>query len=62
MRVEGVKETEERLMRFSLDEVLEGVSVRPLFCEGGPVPDGGEVAQAKPVLHALVSAGHFLLL
>ena len=57
-----MKDTEEKLMRFSLDEVLEGISVSPLFCEGGPVSDGGEVAQPKPVLHALVSACHFLLL
>lgn len=46
----------------SLDEVLEGVSVCPLLGEGGSVPDGGKVAQTQAVLHALVPAGHLLLL
>lgn len=45
----------------SLDEVLEGVSVRPLLGERGSVPHRGEVSQPQTVLHAFVTARHLLL-
>lgn len=44
-----------------LDEVLEGVSVCPLFGERRSVSHGGEVTQSEPVLHAFVPACHLLL-
>lgn len=47
--------------KCSLDEVLEGVSVRPLLCERCSMPHRGEVSQPQPVLHAFVTARHLLL-
>lgn len=48
-------------MRLLLDQVLEGISVCPLFRVGRSVPDGGEMPQTQPVLHALLTAGLLLL-
>lgn len=45
----------------SLDKVLEGISIRPLFSERCSVSHCGEVTQSKPVLHAFVPARHLLL-
>lgn len=46
---------------LSLDEVLEGVSIRPLLGERRSVSHCGEVTQSQPVLHAFVPACHLLL-
>lgn len=51
----------EKIRGCSLDEVLEGVSVRPLLGEGCAVSHCGEVTQSEPVLHAFVPARHLLL-
>lgn len=47
--------------KCSLYKVLEGVSVCPLLCKRRSMPDCGEVSQPQPVLHAFVTARHFLL-
>lgn len=46
---------------FSLDQILECVSIGPLLRVGCSVPDGGEVTQAETVLHALFPTRLFLL-
>lgn len=46
---------------FSLDQILECVSIGPLLRVGCPVSDSGEVTQAETVLHALFPTRLFLL-
>lgn len=46
---------------FSLDQILECVSIGPLLRVGRSVPDSGEVTQAETVLHALFPTRLFLL-
>lgn len=46
---------------FSLDQVLECVSVGPLLRVGRTVSDGGEVSQTETVLHALLTTRLLLL-
>lgn len=45
----------------SLDQVLECISVSPLLRVGGSVSDGGEVAEAEAILHALLTTRLLLL-
>lgn len=44
-----------------LDQVLECVSVGPLFCVGRSMSDSGEVTETETVLHALLPTRLLLL-
>jgi len=50
-----------KTLKYSLDKVLKGVSIRPLLSERRSMSHCGEVTQSKPVLHAFVPARHLLL-
>lgn len=47
---------------YSLDKVLERISICPLFSEGCAVSYCSEMAQSKSILHTFIPASHFLLL
>lgn len=47
---------------YSLDKVLERISICPLLSEGCAVSYCSEMAQSKSILHTFIPASHFLLL